>query len=74
MCDGGYEHICLGTDFDGFIKPTMGGLETMSDLAALERKLEEQYGREATELMTSGNALRVLRALWSEPRDALAPK
>ncbi len=25
---GGYEHVALGTDFDGFIKPTMGGLET----------------------------------------------
>lgn len=64
---GGYEHIALGTDFDGFIKPTMGGLETMSDLATLERALEQKYGHAATELMTSGNSLRVLRTLWSQP-------
>lgn len=64
---GGYEHIALGTDFDGFIKPTMGGLETMADLAALEAAMKERYGAEATELMTSGNALRVLRTLWSPP-------
>jgi membrane dipeptidase len=64
---GGYEHIGLGTDFDGFIKPTMGGLETMSDLATLERALEAKYGPEATAAMTSANSLRVLRTLWSAP-------
>ena len=67
---GSYQHVGLGSDFDGFIKPTMGGIETMSDLGALERKLVEKYGPEATELMTSGNALRVLRTLWSQPAQA----
>jgi microsomal dipeptidase-like Zn-dependent dipeptidase len=64
---GGYEHVALGSDFDGFIKPTMGGLEKMADLATLERALERRYGHEASELMTSGNSLRVLRTLWSLP-------
>jgi len=64
---GGFEHIALGSDFDGFIKPTMGGLETMADLKTLEQALEARYGATATELMTSGNSLRVLRALWSAP-------
>lgn len=64
---GSYEHIALGTDFDGFIKPTMGGLETMADLKTLEEALERKYGGAATELMTSGNSLRVLRTLWSTP-------
>ncbi len=67
---GGYDHIGLGTDFDGFIKPTMGGLEQMSDLAALDAALREKYGDEATDKMTSGNALRVLRKLWPEPARA----
>lgn len=66
----GYDHIALGTDFDGFIKPTMGGLDKMSDLAALDAALREKYGDEATDKMTSGNALRVLRRLWSEPARA----
>ncbi len=64
---GGYDHIALGTDFDGFIKPTMGGLEEMADLATLDAKLRGKYGDEATEKMTSGNALRVLRKVWSAP-------
>ena len=61
---GGHRHIALGTDFDGFIKPTMSGLERMGDLGLLERRLREAYGDEEGELMTSGNALRVLRKLW----------
>jgi microsomal dipeptidase-like Zn-dependent dipeptidase len=64
---GGYDHIALGSDFDGFIKPTMGGLEKMSDLAHLDAALRKRYGDEATDKMTSGNALRVLRKLWSVP-------
>ncbi len=67
---GGYDHIGLGSDFDGFIKPTMGGLETMADLKALEEALEARYGAEATQKMTSGNSLRVLRTLWSLPAPA----
>jgi microsomal dipeptidase-like Zn-dependent dipeptidase len=67
---GGYDHIALGSDFDGFIKPTMGGLEKMSDLALLDTALRERYGDEATDKITSGNALRVLRNLWSVPARA----
>jgi microsomal dipeptidase-like Zn-dependent dipeptidase len=61
---GGHEQIALGTDFDGFIKPSMGGLTTSADLKLLERALRERYGDENADKMTSGNALRVLRTLW----------
>ncbi|HEX2126290.1 MAG TPA: membrane dipeptidase [Thermoleophilaceae bacterium] len=60
---GSHEYVALGTDFDGFIKPTMGGLETPADLRLLEARLAERYGDDAA-LITSGNALRVLRELW----------
>jgi microsomal dipeptidase-like Zn-dependent dipeptidase len=60
---GSHEYVALGTDFDGFVKPTMGGLETPADLGRLEARLAERYGDDA-ELITSGNALRVLRELW----------
>jgi microsomal dipeptidase-like Zn-dependent dipeptidase len=60
---GSHEYVALGSDFDGFIKPTMGGLETPADLRRLEARLRECYGDDA-ELITSGNALRVLRELW----------
>lgn len=62
---GSYEHVALGTDFDGFIKPTMGGLQTPADLGRLEARLAERYGEDA-ERITSGNALRVLRELWRQ--------
>jgi microsomal dipeptidase-like Zn-dependent dipeptidase len=61
---GSHRHVALGTDFDGFIKPTMGGLENMSSLKDLERELRLRYGADA-DLITSENALRVLRTAWS---------
>lgn len=61
---GGYGQIALGTDFDGFIKPTMGGLETMSDLKLLEQALRKRYGDEDAERMMWTNALGVLQTLW----------
>jgi membrane dipeptidase len=64
---GGYEHIALGTDFDGFVKPTMTGIDTPADLPKLEQAMDAEFGPDATELMTSKNALRVLRTLWSQP-------
>jgi membrane dipeptidase len=61
---GGYEQIAIGTDFDGFIKPTMGGLETAADLRYLEEALRKRYGDEDGERMVWTNSLRVLRTLW----------
>ena len=67
---GSYRNIGLGTDFDGFIKPTLAGLESSSDLARLETALRARYGDETVEAITSANALRLLRTYWrgaSEP-------
>jgi microsomal dipeptidase-like Zn-dependent dipeptidase len=61
--DQGRKHVALGTDFDGFIKPTMTGLDDMAELARLEEWLRNEYGSDA-DGMASGNALRVLRKLW----------
>jgi microsomal dipeptidase-like Zn-dependent dipeptidase len=62
---GSHAHAAIGSDLDGFIKPTMGGLESMTDMARLERALGDRYGTEDGERICSGNALRVLRAGWS---------
>jgi microsomal dipeptidase-like Zn-dependent dipeptidase len=59
----GHDHIALGTDFDGFIKPTMGGLQTSADLKDLERELRAKYPAQA-DAIASGNVLRVLRKVW----------
>ncbi len=61
---GGYEQIALGTDFDGFIKPSMGGLQDSGDLALLEAALIDRYGKENAERITWKNALGVLQRLW----------
>ena len=58
---GSHEHAGIGSDFDGFIKPTMGGLERSSDLARLPAALEQRYGAADAERILSGNVLRVLR-------------
>ena len=60
---GSHEYVAIGTDFDGFIKPTLSGLETMADLAELEQALRDEYKQDA-DLILSTNALRVLDRAW----------
>jgi microsomal dipeptidase-like Zn-dependent dipeptidase len=62
---GGHRHVALGTDFDGFIKPTMAGLDDMRALKDLERELRARYGDADADRMLSDNALRVLRKAWT---------
>jgi microsomal dipeptidase-like Zn-dependent dipeptidase len=62
---GSHRHVALGTDFDGFIKPTMAGLESAADLRRLEERLRELYGDDDAEAICCGNALRVLRKVWT---------
>jgi microsomal dipeptidase-like Zn-dependent dipeptidase len=61
---GSHRGIAIGTDFDGFIKPTLGGLESSADLAKLDAALHERYGHDIADAVTSGNALRLLRTYW----------
>jgi microsomal dipeptidase-like Zn-dependent dipeptidase len=63
---GSHAHAGIGSDFDGFIKPTMGGLESMTDMARFEGALQGRYGAEDAERICSANALRVLRAGWGK--------
>src|SRR5262249_11375389 len=58
---GSHRHVAIGSDLDGFIKPTLAGLDSAADLAALERALVNRYGAEHAELIASGNVLRLLR-------------
>jgi microsomal dipeptidase-like Zn-dependent dipeptidase len=61
---GSHRHTAIGTDLDGFIKPTLAGLENAGSLAALELALVDRYGAEDAELITSENAMRLLRGYW----------
>lgn len=61
---GSLRHIAIGSDLDGFIKPTLGGLDNAAALAPLQAKLAERYGAQDAERICSGNALRLLRVGW----------
>jgi microsomal dipeptidase-like Zn-dependent dipeptidase len=55
----GPRHVALGSDLDGFIKPTLGGIETAADLAPLAQALRARYPADADAIL-EGNARRVL--------------
>ena len=61
---GSHETAAFGTDLDGFIKPTLAGLEDAASLTSLEAALAERYGAEDAALIGSGNVLRLLRSYW----------
>jgi microsomal dipeptidase-like Zn-dependent dipeptidase len=62
---GSHEYTAFGSDFDGFIKPTMSGLEDMGDMLKLQQCLKQEYGDADADRITHGNALGVLRRLWT---------
>jgi microsomal dipeptidase-like Zn-dependent dipeptidase len=70
---GSHRHTAIGSDLDGFIKPTLAGLEDMRDMAGLERALRERYGEEDGELICSGNSLRVLTSFWGGKKTGGVP-
>ena len=61
---GSFDHVAFGTDLDGFIKPTLTGIERGPDLAKLARWIHELYPADADAIL-HGNAQRVLSAALS---------
>jgi microsomal dipeptidase-like Zn-dependent dipeptidase len=62
---GSHAHVGIGSDLDGFIKPTMSGIEAAEDLAGLERPLREAYPG-AAEAILAHNAQRVVRRVLAQ--------
>jgi microsomal dipeptidase-like Zn-dependent dipeptidase len=65
---GGYDHVAIGSDLDGYIKPALPGLEDMGRMTTLQSHLSARYGAVDAEKICNGNALRVLRAAWGRKR------
>jgi membrane dipeptidase len=65
---GTYDHIAIGSDLDGYIKPALPGLEHQGRMADLQQALQARYGNTVAEQISSGNALRVLRTQWGLKR------
>jgi microsomal dipeptidase-like Zn-dependent dipeptidase len=57
---GGYSHVALGSDLDGFIKPTLPGMELPTAFPSVRDFLAKQYGSEVASQICSTNAQRVL--------------
>jgi microsomal dipeptidase-like Zn-dependent dipeptidase len=60
----GPENIAIGSDLDGFIKPTLGGIESAADLKPFAAALRERYP-ETADAMLDTNALRVIRTRFA---------
>jgi microsomal dipeptidase-like Zn-dependent dipeptidase len=61
---GSHEHVAIGSDLDGYIKPALPGLEHMGRMSALQDALVARYGAVDAERISNGNAQRTLRAGW----------
>ena len=60
---GSNAHVGIGSDLDGFIKPTVAGIDDADDLARLRGPLAEAYPDDF-EAILCGNAVRVLRSAY----------
>jgi microsomal dipeptidase-like Zn-dependent dipeptidase len=61
---GSDDHIAIGTDLDGYIKPALPGLEHSGLLGALEQALIDRYGAAAAKKFCADNVLGLLRRYW----------
>jgi microsomal dipeptidase-like Zn-dependent dipeptidase len=66
---GSFDHVAIGSDLDGYIKPALKGLEHMGHMRRLQDALAVRYGSRDAARICSENALRVLRSAWRrQPR------
>lgn len=59
-------HVGIGSDLDGFIKPTVAGIETAADMTTLQDWIEGSYDEADAKAILSGNALRVVRRILAQ--------
>jgi microsomal dipeptidase-like Zn-dependent dipeptidase len=69
---GSYDHIGIGSDLDGYIKPALPGLEHQGRMADLQRELTARYGAGVAQQIAGDNALRILQAQWGRKRPRAA--
>ncbi|HYZ81971.1 MAG TPA: membrane dipeptidase [Solirubrobacteraceae bacterium] len=69
---GSYDHIGIGSDLDGYIKPALPGLEHHGRMADLQRALAARYGLDIAQQIAGGNAVRLLRTQWGRKRPRAA--
>ena len=66
---GGDDVLAIGSDLDGFIKPTLSGLSSAADHARLADELVREWGEPLAKKICHENALRVFESAWMNPFD-----
>jgi microsomal dipeptidase-like Zn-dependent dipeptidase len=61
---GDHEASALGTDIDGFVKPTLEGFETAADMARLAEWISNGRPPDEAEKILYGNARRVIKRVF----------
>jgi microsomal dipeptidase-like Zn-dependent dipeptidase len=61
---GGHKHVGIGSDIDGFINPTLSGIDQPDDFPKLEGWIRDIYGGDADAIL-HGNTQRVLSSVLS---------
>jgi microsomal dipeptidase-like Zn-dependent dipeptidase len=61
---GSHDHIAIGSDLDGWIKPALPGLEHLGHMRHVQEALATKYGDEVAEKISSANLLALLRRAW----------
>jgi microsomal dipeptidase-like Zn-dependent dipeptidase len=64
---GGDDVVAIGSDLDGFIKPTLAGLSSARNHRDFAARLEQEYGRAFAGKVCHENALRVFDSAWMKP-------
>jgi microsomal dipeptidase-like Zn-dependent dipeptidase len=66
ICDvtGSDDHVAIGSDLDGYIKPALHHLEHEGRMKELEAALVERYGAARAKKFCSDNLLALLRSYW----------
>ncbi|MEA2351622.1 MAG: rane dipeptidase [Thermoleophilaceae bacterium] len=67
-CGNSYDHIGIGSDLDGFVKPTVAGIDFVDQMDDLESAISGHYSDPGiADKICSGNALQILRDyVWTE--------
>ena len=61
---GSHDHVAIGSDLDGWIKPALPGLEHLGHMRHVQEALATKYGDAVAEKISSANLLALLRRAW----------
>jgi microsomal dipeptidase-like Zn-dependent dipeptidase len=61
---GSDDHVAIGSDLDGYIKPALHKLKHEGRMKNLEAALIDKYGSDRAQKFCSENLLRLLRSYW----------